>query len=261
MGFFFNSKSNKKEKTVITFEIPPVSVENSEPEVKEEWIWVDGYKITDFNGNCMNNFHYEIGQQYDIPENEDIELCQNGFHFCTRIGDLSTYYKFGRVFKVKGLILKNSKPLELLEPWSRSNLFFSDSKVVAKSIKIIKEMSWEEFNQYFQSIPWVNSLYDYNKFKEFCNTNNLTILTTDSENILNQWGIYNSYKELIDYNISKNLINIVYQNNTFPCSYQKDCTEYLKALLDEGIDRDMAICMWIIKINNYHTKRQIRMGI
>lgn len=255
MGFFFNSKSDKKEKTTITFETPPVSVENSEPEVKEEWVWIDGYKVTDFNGNCMNNFHYEVGQQYDMPENEDIELCQNGFHFCTRIVDLATYYRFGRVFKVKGLILKP------LNPWYRNNLLFSDSKAVAKSIRIIEEMQWEEFNQYFHSIPWVNSSYDYDKFKEFCNTNNLTTLTIDSENILSQWVIYNSHKELIDYNISKNLISIVYKNNLCTSHEQKECTEYLKTLLDENIDRDMAIYMWTEKVNNYHKIRQIRMGI
>ena len=68
---------------------------------------VTGYKAFDNNMKCMNNFQYEVGKIYTMNENE-VVLCQSGFHFCMIPIDVFEYYynhsKFA-VIKATGKII------------------------------------------------------------------------------------------------------------------------------------------------------------
>ena len=52
---------------------------------------VIGYKAFNNDMTCMNKFQYEIGKTYTI--NDEIILCQSGFHFCMIPIDVLKYYK------------------------------------------------------------------------------------------------------------------------------------------------------------------------
>ena len=69
---------------------------------------VIGYKAFNNNMTCMNSFQYEVGKTYIT--NEQIQLCQSGFHFCMISVDVLKYYgknsKFA-VIKASGKIEHN----------------------------------------------------------------------------------------------------------------------------------------------------------
>lgn len=49
-----------------------------------------GYKGFDADWQCLN-FQYQLGQTYDMPENE-LKMCYKGFHFCKYPLDVLGYY-------------------------------------------------------------------------------------------------------------------------------------------------------------------------
>ena len=67
---------------------------------------VIGYKAFNDDMTCKNNFQYEVGKTYTMNDNE-IELCQSGFHFCMISVDVLEYYdkdsKFA-IIKARGKI-------------------------------------------------------------------------------------------------------------------------------------------------------------
>lgn len=67
--------------------IDPMKIaENTEiKETPEEWIWVVGYKGTYADMTAKNDFKYELGKQYDMPEDSKIEACESGFHLCMNV--------------------------------------------------------------------------------------------------------------------------------------------------------------------------------
>lgn len=117
----------------------------TEPE--EEWVWVEGYKGTGKN-MCCREFQYELNRQFDMPEDVNIEECENGFHLCLNLHDVFGYYKIGnghRFFKVKALVRKSDK--------EKYGKFINDElgwyigkydKIVAKSIIFISELTIDE---------------------------------------------------------------------------------------------------------------------
>ena len=121
----------------------------TEPE--EEWVWVEGYKGTGKN-MCCREFQYELNRQFDMPEDVNIEECENGFHLCLNLHDVFGYYKIGnghRFFKVKALVRKSDK--------EKYGKFINDElgwyigkydKIVAKSIIFISELTIDEVSSY-----------------------------------------------------------------------------------------------------------------
>ena len=49
-----------------------------------------GYKGMDASMRCRG-MQYEVGKSYHV--NGEIEVCQNGLHFCKRLGDVFDHYK------------------------------------------------------------------------------------------------------------------------------------------------------------------------
>lgn len=87
-----------------------------------------GYKVFNPDWTCRG-FQYEVGKTYEM--NENIELCQKGFHFCERLIDCFNYYplsEFSKIAEIEadGIILNEG------------------NKSCANKIKIIREISYDE---------------------------------------------------------------------------------------------------------------------
>ena len=132
------------------------------PEPEKEWVWVEGYKGTNKDMKCRD-YQYELGVQHDMPNDEVIEECKNGFHLCLNLNDVCRYYSIGdgnRYFKVKALVRKSDK-----DQYGKSEMVTIDgwnqytgrtyNKLVAKSIIFISELTIDEIlkNTYAETLP------------------------------------------------------------------------------------------------------------
>lgn len=88
-----------------------------------------GYKGFDCNMQCHGGFQYAVGQQYTMDENQ-IQLCFSGFHFCQYPLDVFYYYGgdclYARV-KAEGKIIEGENKavtscLTILEMLTREQL-------------------------------------------------------------------------------------------------------------------------------------------
>lgn len=141
--------------------ISATEVKSAKEQPAAEWVWVEGYKGTDKDMKCYNNFQFTLGEEY--TKDGKIIMCENGFHFSPTLKQTFQFYTpYGehnnRFFKVKALINKN----QMVE--KNIALFFStkpeykivpmkltDDKLVAKSIVFLEELSTKEiFNAYFR---------------------------------------------------------------------------------------------------------------
>ena len=141
--------------------ISVTEVKSAEEQPAAEWIWVEGYKGTDKDMKCYNNFQFTLGEEY--TKDGEIIMCENGFHFSPTLRQTFAFYTpYGernnnRFFKVKALINKNQmierniasffspEPIYKLVPMK-----LTDDKLVAKSIIFLEEISTKEiFNEYF----------------------------------------------------------------------------------------------------------------
>ena len=122
---------------------------------KEEWIWVDGFKGTDSNMQCRG-YQYELGKIHDIGAKVKVETCHSGFHICTSLSDVYKYYKIGdnnRFFAVRAVVRKvdlaminNRESKNDTDPFAllASMRSGADSKIAAKSIEFVRELSINE---------------------------------------------------------------------------------------------------------------------
>jgi hypothetical protein len=49
-----------------------------------------GYKGFNADWTCRG-FQYKVGQTYTMPK-ENVQMCRQGFHYCTNINDVGLYY-------------------------------------------------------------------------------------------------------------------------------------------------------------------------
>ena len=135
----------------------------TEPEMKvEEWIWVEGYKGTDKDMKCYNDFQYELGKQYDMPDDAEIETCSSGFHLCLNMPDVTSYVRIGngnRFFKVLALVRKSdleeygtTKAID--GPRYYRTRYYTIDKLAARSIKFIQELSMDEILEHTTARNW-----------------------------------------------------------------------------------------------------------
>lgn len=126
----------------------------------DNWIWVTGYKGMDKDMKCKNDFQYEIGKRYDMPENEEVIACSSGFHMCLELGDVFQYVGIGvnnRFFEVRALVREsdvesysNTSPYK--HHYVLSNMF---PKLAAKSIEIVRELTVDEIlAPYSEASEW-----------------------------------------------------------------------------------------------------------
>ena len=188
------------------------------PEPEEEWIWVEGYKGTDKDMKCLN-YQYELGVQYDMPEDEPIQECKNGFHLCLNLVDVWDYYCIGggnRFFKVKALVRKTDKDnYRCGNDWYTPSVY--KNKLVAKSIIFTYELTYDEILKYTdaQNLP-----EDYKKIA----------LESSIQNAVNQYTI----NTLVDDGYSLPFATYMAKNGKFDIAHafgsQKDLSMDMKVL-------------------------------
>ena len=91
---------------------------------------VKGYKVFNSDWTCKN-YQYKVGGEYKMDD--DIRICQRGFHFCKKLVDCFDYYPFDSKNKVAEI-----EALGVIQDEENGN------KSVTNHIKIIKELSWLE---------------------------------------------------------------------------------------------------------------------
>lgn len=88
-----------------------------------------GYKGFNSDLTCRG-FQYEIGKEYEFDG--EIEVCNNGFHFCKNIIDVKEYYNI------------TEDDIKLCEIEATGEIKEEEDKCVTNKIKIIREISKEE---------------------------------------------------------------------------------------------------------------------
>lgn len=88
-----------------------------------------GYKAFNNDWTCRG-FQYKIGETYRM--NEIPKCCMEGFHFCKKISDCFSYYRFSpdnkyALVESRGAVVTND-----------------ERKYATNALKIIKEISWAE---------------------------------------------------------------------------------------------------------------------
>lgn len=140
----FNDFINKK------FNVAAITPKEEKETKTEEWIWVKGYKGTNKNMMCRD-YQFEMDKTFEMPGDSVIELCKNGFHFCTKLKDVYSYYPIregNRFFEVEAMVRKSEYD-KIINKYNDMDmlifsLYSSDSKLTAKSIRFIRELGRDE---------------------------------------------------------------------------------------------------------------------
>ena len=123
---------------------------------KDEYIWVKGFKGTDKDMRCQDDYQYELGKQFDLDADIEPVVCSKGFHFCKELKSVFRHYKIGdgnRFFEVEALVKKSDiEPKKSdtvragFDPWSKMYRSFDlcEDKYAAKSIRFIRELNVDE---------------------------------------------------------------------------------------------------------------------
>ena len=119
---------------------------------EEEYIWVKGFKGTNKDMRCQDDYQYELGKQFDLDADVEPVICSKGFHFCKRLENVFKYYNIGngnRFFEVEALVKKSAlepKNKSKLDQWSKLYMSFAnyDDKYAAKSIRFVRELTADE---------------------------------------------------------------------------------------------------------------------
>ena len=88
---------------------------------------IEGYKIFNRDMTCRG-FQFKPGMN-ELGNDDPLVLCENGFHFCKYPSGVWSYYREGRVFKVRGYDV-------LDEPTTPG----ADYKMCCRKIEILEEM-------------------------------------------------------------------------------------------------------------------------
>lgn len=137
-------------------------------DVKNTWVWVEGYKGTDRDMKCQG-FQYELGTTYQMPR-EKVSECSTGFHLCLNMDDVQQYYPIGggnRYFKVRAMVRLSDKNEYGRYPEYDSNNPYSylihhhpRNKLVAAEIEFLEELTVDEILSDTRAKYWSD---DYKK--------------------------------------------------------------------------------------------------
>lgn len=127
------------------------------PVLEERWVWVTGYKGMDKDMKCMNDFQYEIGKTYDMPEDTAVECCHSGFHMCLNLDEVFKYKNTGsgnRFFEVSALVRESD-----MNKYGKREYFERRDKLAAKSITILRELSVDEILAHIpEAAEWTDEI-------------------------------------------------------------------------------------------------------
>ena len=140
--------STYKEAKELKQEVERLKQDSLKSDDSDKWMWVKGYKGTDAN-MCCRGFQYEMNKQFDM-EDDNIKVCESGFHMCLKKRDVFKYYSIGkgnRFFEVSALVRREDYLKYGHIPRSSSIFYAEDAvidKLVAKSIFFSRELTVEE---------------------------------------------------------------------------------------------------------------------
>lgn len=205
---------------------------SNEEVIEPGYIWVKGFKGTDKNCQCRDNFQYEIGKSY-VCEGEPT-ICGNGFHFCLNLENVFNYYTIldsnNRFFEVEALVKKedfDKYGLYLPGTWLTIAAGATpNNKLAAKEIKLIRELSIEELYEVYPSIyKQIISLSDFQEFKEKEEGSHFAFVLNKAVHILTD-------------KYSKTFITLLFKNISVDTEIINKTLKAL-ALYDEGVSSDM----------------------
>ena len=89
-----------------------------------------GFKVFNNDWTCRG-YQYKVGQTYEMDG--EPQICNKGFHFCTKVTDCFSYYKFDPCNKIAEV-----------EALGKVEEGADDSKVCTNKIRIVREITWQE---------------------------------------------------------------------------------------------------------------------
>lgn len=96
------------------------------------------------------DYQFELGKQFDMPEDAVIEDCRSGFHLCLKLRDVFGYYGIGRgnrFFEVRALVReKDAEEYGKIPKPTYGTYTFREprTKLAAKSVEFIRELTIDE---------------------------------------------------------------------------------------------------------------------
>ena len=109
-----------------------------------------GYKAFDPGWKCRD-FQYEIGKTYELPEGQELKICECGFHFCANPIDVFGYYQF-------------SDDTLIAEIEALGNIEQEGTKYVTDKIKIVKEFPKEELQELIRNGMYNSGNYNSGRY-------------------------------------------------------------------------------------------------
>ena len=89
---------------------------------------VEGYKIVNDDMTCRG-VKFALGERTRLDNDNPLELCKNGFHFCPNPSGVWAFYSDGRVFKIRAYGVLQAP----VEPGA-------DHKMVCREIELVSEI-------------------------------------------------------------------------------------------------------------------------
>lgn len=206
----------------------------------DEWIWVPGWKATDYYMRGYGEFQFEIGQTYKLPDGEEPDVCSKGFHFCPKPQYVRQFYHYGRLFRVEVLIRKSEwlKAEEWVREhpygpeWGYSMYHMSPTymKMAAKAVKFIEEVPVAEAREYFYNVDYVATDEEYLDF----------IKWMADKKEMNEW-YFQRYKVLMEQaGISELLARVIWDDVKYKHK-GKVVADYAIGLRSSGVGTDMMV--------------------
>lgn len=214
----------------------------------DEWIWVPGWKATDFYMRGYGDFQFEFGKVFELPDGEEPDVCSKGFHFCPKPQYVRQFYHYGRLFRVKALIRKSE--WMKAEEWVREHPNGIDwtygmyhmaptyYKLAAKAIEFVEEMSVSEARSYFYDVDYVDTDEDYLDFLQWMG----------DKKEANEWYFKRYYLVMEQAGLSELLARVIW--DSFKYKHKgKTVANYALGLRSSGVGTDMLVYLVSQKVS------------
>lgn len=212
---------------------------NSEINEADEWVWIEGYKGTELDMSCRG-YKYEFNKTF--IHQGDVSLCKSGFHLCLDLEDVFEYYPIDnypkRYFKVRALVLKKDLLKEEKGVWclrydsiysKRARLSIegqSQKKIVAKEIKFLEELSFDELKEHIlKRCSFIDTVEKWEQIKKMGTVDEY--VTKETKN------------DLVKYGMSEILANIFLDNERI--NKKRTLRDKFVGMVESGVSMDMCI--------------------
>lgn len=216
------------------------------------WITVKGYKATDKDMKCNNDYQYQFGSNKYEGE---IQICKSGLHFCPRLKGIPYYANplRHRIFEIEAVINLSYREWRIEKDKIFNPTFYNDfyekkdnlNKEVAKEIIIKRELTeeeiWEQFKDNIQKDSVKNYITTLAKFKKYRFMSSEEIRKHCCEEVCKKLISY-GYSETFSYIIAETM---VIKNK----EYNESLITFAKALYDEDLSTDMRAYLLLKKID------------